>query len=83
MRVFDRSFDDLRDPAVVAARWERRARLAGTVYRYRSDADGIEREGIALRIDARGALVVRDADGERTVDMADVRVTGRASSETQ
>jgi BirA family biotin operon repressor/biotin-[acetyl-CoA-carboxylase] ligase len=83
LQAFDRSFAHLRDPAGVIARWEARARLAGTTYRYRGDADGIERDGIAQRIDSRGALVVRDASGERAIDMADVRVTGRASLETQ
>jgi BirA family biotin operon repressor/biotin-[acetyl-CoA-carboxylase] ligase len=77
LRAFDRSFEDLDDPAGVIARWEQRAQLAGTIYRYRNDADGIEREGIAQRIGARGSLIVRDANGERAVDMADVRVTGR------
>jgi BirA family biotin operon repressor/biotin-[acetyl-CoA-carboxylase] ligase len=77
LREFDRTFDDLREPAGVASRWERRAELAGTVYLYRNDADGIEREGVAQRIGPHGALIVRDADGERTIDMADVRVTGR------
>jgi BirA family biotin operon repressor/biotin-[acetyl-CoA-carboxylase] ligase len=76
LREFDRTFDDLREPAAVASRWERRAGLAGTVYLYRNDAEGIEREGVAQRIGQHGALVVRDADGEKTVDMADVRVTG-------
>jgi biotin-(acetyl-CoA carboxylase) ligase len=80
LREFDRSFDDLRDPDAVASRWEQRARLAGTIYRYRSDADGIEREGVAQRIGPHGALIVRDPDGERTIDMADVRVTGRVQS---
>jgi BirA family biotin operon repressor/biotin-[acetyl-CoA-carboxylase] ligase len=78
LREFDRSFDALRDPAAVAARWERRAQLPGTIYRYRNDADGIEREGVAQRIGPYGALIVRDADGEHAIDMADVRVTGRA-----
>jgi BirA family biotin operon repressor/biotin-[acetyl-CoA-carboxylase] ligase len=77
---FDRTFTELRDPAAVVARWEHRARLPGTIYRYRSDGDGVEREGVALRIDARGALIVRDASGERTIDMADVRVTGRVGT---
>jgi BirA family biotin operon repressor/biotin-[acetyl-CoA-carboxylase] ligase len=78
LRTFDEAFEDLHDPADVATRWEQRARLAGTIYRYRRDADGIEREGTALRIGEHGALVVRDAAGERSIDMADVRVTGRA-----
>jgi BirA family biotin operon repressor/biotin-[acetyl-CoA-carboxylase] ligase len=76
LREFDRTFDDLRDPRGVALRWERRAQLAGTVYRYRNDADGIEREAVAQRIGPHGALIVRDADGERKIDMADVRVAG-------
>jgi BirA family biotin operon repressor/biotin-[acetyl-CoA-carboxylase] ligase len=75
--AFDRSLNELRDPDGVARRWEQRAGLAGTVYRYRNDADGIEREGIAQRIGSRGALIVHDAAGERAIDMADVRVTGR------
>jgi biotin-(acetyl-CoA carboxylase) ligase len=77
LREFDRSFDDLREPGGVVARWEHRAQLPGTVYRYRNDADGLEREGVALRIGPHGALIVRDANRERTIDMADVRVTGR------
>jgi BirA family biotin operon repressor/biotin-[acetyl-CoA-carboxylase] ligase len=79
LRAFERSFDDLLEPAMTAARWEERARLAGTVYRYRDDADGIEREGVAVRLGPRGALVIRDASGERTIDLADVRITGRAT----
>jgi BirA family biotin operon repressor/biotin-[acetyl-CoA-carboxylase] ligase len=81
LREFDRSFDDLREPGGVAARWERRAQLFGTVYRYRNDADGAEREGVAQRIGPHGALIVRDASGERTIDMADVRVTGRSAGD--
>jgi len=78
LRRFDESLDDLRDPPSVVTRWERRAQLAGTVYRYRSDADGTEREGVAQRIGPHGSLIVRDATGDRAIDMADVRVTGRA-----
>ena len=78
LREFDRAFNDLRDPHRIVAGWERRAGLAGTVYRYRNDADGIEREGVAERIGSHGALIVRDAQGEHTVDMADVRVTAHA-----
>jgi BirA family biotin operon repressor/biotin-[acetyl-CoA-carboxylase] ligase len=77
LRGFDRTFADLRAPARIAADWERRAKIAGTVYRYRSDADGIEREGVARRLGAHGELIVRDANGEHAIDMADVRVTGR------
>lgn len=80
LQSFDRALPDLRAPARVAAAWERRAALAGTRYRYRTDADGIEREGIAQRLGAHGELIVRDADGERAIDMADVRVTGRPRS---
>jgi BirA family biotin operon repressor/biotin-[acetyl-CoA-carboxylase] ligase len=76
LREFDRTFDDLHDPQRVATSWERRAGLNGTVYRYRNDADGIEREGVAERIGPHGALIVRDAAGEHAVDMADVRVIG-------
>ena len=76
LREFDRTFDGLCDPQRVAASWERRAGLSGTVYLYRNDADGVEREGVAQRIGPHGALVVRDAEGEHTVDLADVRVTG-------
>jgi BirA family biotin operon repressor/biotin-[acetyl-CoA-carboxylase] ligase len=78
LREFDRTFDDLRDPQRIVAGWERRSALAGAVYRYRNDADGIEREGVAERIGAHGALIVRDAQGEHTVEMADVRVTAHA-----
>jgi BirA family biotin operon repressor/biotin-[acetyl-CoA-carboxylase] ligase len=76
LREFDRTIDDLRDPQQVATSWERRADFAGTVYRYRNDADGIEHEGVAQRIGPHGALIIRDADGEHTIDMADVRVAG-------
>lgn len=78
LRAFDRGFGELRDPTQVARQWERRANLAGTIYRYRNDADGIERVGTALRIGSQGALIVRDAAAERPIDMADVRITGRA-----
>jgi BirA family biotin operon repressor/biotin-[acetyl-CoA-carboxylase] ligase len=77
LREFDLSVDALSDPGAVAARWERCARLAGTTYRYRSDSDGIERDAVAQSIGPHGALIVRDADGEHAIDMADVRVTGR------
>lgn len=74
---FNRSFENLRDPRGVAAAWERRAELAGMLYRYRNDEDGVEREGAAVQLGPYGALIIRDADGEHTIDMADVRVTGR------
>lgn len=77
LRAFDLSFGTLHDPESVATEWERRARLAGTTYRYRRDADGIERDGVALRIGPHGSLIVRDASGEVAIDMADVRVVGR------
>ncbi len=75
--AFDSSFARLQDPAAIATDWATRARLAGTTYRYRNDADGIEREGVALRIGPHGQLIVRGAAGEETIDMADVRVIGR------
>jgi BirA family biotin operon repressor/biotin-[acetyl-CoA-carboxylase] ligase len=81
LRTFDGSLDELREPRTVALRWEQRAALAGTIYRYRRDADGIEREGVAERIGPQGELVVRDASGEQIIDMADVRVTGRIRDE--
>lgn len=77
---FDRTIDALADPRSVAARWERRARLRGTPYRYRRDIDGIERDGIAERLGPHGALIVRDASVETAIDMADVRVIRRAPS---
>lgn len=80
LRTFDGTVDDLQHPDDVAARWESQARLAGTVYRYRSDIDGIEREGVAQRIGPHGALIVRDPHGEHAIDMADVRITGRADN---
>jgi biotin-(acetyl-CoA carboxylase) ligase len=79
--TFDRSFNDLRDTAGIVARWEQWARLAGTTYRYRNDADGIERDGIAQRIGPHGALILSDATGERKIEMADVRITGRDGGE--
>ena len=77
LRTFDATLADLDDPTLVARNWETRAALAGTHYRYRHDADGIERDGIAVRLGARGTLVVRDAAGEHAIDMADVRIIGR------
>ncbi len=78
LRRFDRSFERLRVPATVVARWEQRSQLRGTRYRYRNDADGIERDGIAQRIGAHGALIVQTSDGEQQINMADVRVIGHA-----
>ncbi len=74
LRAFDRRLAELDDPTATARRWAERAELAGTHYRYRADADGIERDGIALRLGPRGALVVRDGAGERSIELADVRV---------
>ena len=77
LRAFDLSLGAIDDPDGVATRWERRARLAGTTYRYRRDADGIEREGVAVRVGPHGSLIVRDAAGETPIDLADVRVIAR------
>jgi len=74
LRAFDTSLGLLRDPDSVANAWERRANLAGTVYRFVRDADGLEREGTALRIGPHGTLVVETERGEEVIDMADVRV---------
>jgi biotin-(acetyl-CoA carboxylase) ligase len=71
---FDSNLGLLQDPDMVANAWERRANLAGTPYRYARDSDGVEREGIALRIGPHGTLVVAVAGAEEIVDMADVRV---------
>jgi BirA family biotin operon repressor/biotin-[acetyl-CoA-carboxylase] ligase len=76
LRAFDASLAELRDPAAVVARWEHRASLAGTIYRYRRDDDGVERDGVAQRIGPHGALILRDTSGERPIEMADVRVIG-------
>ena len=78
LHAFDRSLTELDHPEGIARQWEHRAQLAGTLYRYRNDADGIERSGVAQRLGHRGSLIVRDASGETVIDMADVRVTGRA-----
>ena len=82
LQDFDASLDELAHPQRIAARWEKRAQLCGTVYRYRRDADGIERDGVAQRLGAQGSLVVRDAEREVSIDMADVRVIGRAPALT-
>ena len=82
LREFDASLAALDDPAAVAARWARRAQLAGTIYRYRRDADGVEREGVARRIGSHGALILREGDADVAVDMADVRIVGRTRSFT-
>lgn len=79
LRTFDASLADLHDAALIARDWETRARLAGTRYRYRRDRDGIEREGIAVRLGTHGTLVVRGDDGETAIDMADVRIVGRGA----
>jgi BirA family biotin operon repressor/biotin-[acetyl-CoA-carboxylase] ligase len=76
LREFDASLEAIVDPARVVRRWESRAALAGTRYRYRHDADGIERDGVAARIGSHGELIVRDEQGEHRIDMADVRVVG-------
>ena len=78
LAAFDDTLEALHDPDAVARNWELRADLAGTTYRYRRDSDGAERDGIALRIGSHGALIVRDAAGETAVDLADVRIIGRA-----
>ncbi len=77
LTTFDRTLDALHEPDGVAAAWADHAALAGTRYRYRNDADGIEREATATRIGPHGELIVRDERGERAIDMADVRVIGR------
>ncbi len=77
LHAFDASLDDLARPGDIAVSWEERAGLTGTVYRYRRDEDGKEREGIAQRLGPQGSLIVRDASREVAVDMADVRVVGR------
>jgi BirA family biotin operon repressor/biotin-[acetyl-CoA-carboxylase] ligase len=78
LRAFDDAFGGLTNPESIARRWERRAGLAGTPYRYRRDADGIERDGIAQRLGPQGTLVVRGASGDEIIDMADVRVIRQA-----
>ncbi len=78
LRTFDRSFEDLRDPGAVATHWEQRANLRGTVYRYVRDTGGRACDGVAQRLGPHGSLVVRGSDGETAIDMADVRVIGRA-----
>jgi len=77
LTTFDRTLAALHKPDAVAAAWADRAALAGTRYRYRNDADGIEREATAQRIGPHGELIVRDERGEHAIDMADVRVIGR------
>jgi len=74
LHAFDINLGLLADPDRVANAWERRANLAGTPYRFVRDADGVERDGIALRIGPHGTLVVAVAGAEEVVDMADVRV---------
>jgi BirA family biotin operon repressor/biotin-[acetyl-CoA-carboxylase] ligase len=78
LHAFDANLGLLEDPDLVANAWERRANLAGTPYRFVRDADGVEREGIALRIGPHGTLVVAVAGAEEIVDMADVRVLREA-----
>ena len=77
LNAFDTSLGTLADPETVADAWERRAELAGTIYRYRRDAEGIDREGTALRIGPHGTLILRDETGEVAIDMADVRVVAQ------
>ena len=55
-------------PANVARRWERRSGLP-RAYRFAFD-DGARLEGSALRIATGGGLVVRTAEGERTIELA-------------
>jgi BirA family biotin operon repressor/biotin-[acetyl-CoA-carboxylase] ligase len=74
LTAFDRRLEELNDPNLTARRWEQRADLAGTVYRYRNDADGVERDGVAQRLGSHGALVVRTGGTEQNIDLADVRV---------
>jgi len=74
LHAFDTNLGLLDDPDSVANAWERRAHLAGTRYRYVRDSDGVEGDGIALRIGPHGTLVVAVAGAEEVVDMADVRV---------
>ena len=78
LRAFDTNLGLLEDPDRVANAWERRANLAGTPYRFVRDADGVERDGVALRIGRHGTLVVAVAGAEEIVDMADVRVLREA-----
>lgn len=79
LQSFDASYALLDDPERIARAWERGAGLPGTTYRYRRDADGAEGGGVALRLGSQGTLLLRTPAGEESIDMADVRVTGRAS----
>ncbi|MFN2459453.1 MAG: biotin--[acetyl-CoA-carboxylase] ligase [Candidatus Velthaea sp.] len=75
LHAFDESLGDFEHPAEIAHAWELRAGLRGTEYRYRRDADGIERDGTALRLGPHGTLVLQGANGAETaIDMADVRI---------
>lgn len=73
LRSFDARIPMLEEPASVARAWESRAALKGTRYRIALD-DGETFEAEAQRIDDDGSLIVRTADRERRVAMADARV---------
>jgi BirA family transcriptional regulator, biotin operon repressor / biotin---[acetyl-CoA-carboxylase] ligase len=73
LRSFDGRLGMLEDPAGIARAWESRAELKGSRYRIALDV-GETFEAEAQRIDDDGSLIVRAADRERRVAMADARV---------
>lgn len=72
--AMDALLDVLERPDDVARAWEDRAMLRGRPYRVRLDADGSIIEGVALRLDREGGLVLATEAGERVVHLADARV---------
>jgi BirA family biotin operon repressor/biotin-[acetyl-CoA-carboxylase] ligase len=73
LQAFDAHLPILADPARIARAWEARALRENPRYRIALD-DGETFEAQALRLDEDGSLIVRTADGERSVTLADARV---------
>lgn len=73
LREFESRLDWLHAPETIAREWEARAELP-VRYRFALE-DGTQIEGTALRLAPGGGLVVRTAEGERVIELADeVRV---------
>jgi BirA family biotin operon repressor/biotin-[acetyl-CoA-carboxylase] ligase len=70
---FDRSFDEVRDPANVARRWERAAGLPGAPYRILRDGEINAFEARAVALDGDGALIVERNGQRETIALADAR----------
>ena len=70
---FDRTLDDVRDPASIARRWESAAGLPGARYRILRDGETNAFEATAAALGNDGALIVERNGKRETIALADAR----------